>query len=210
MTPVIRFDPVARLRSCANSIFCICEKLPAWRSWLSARSLPRPGCGKRPAPAPPPPTIADLKFPVVLIQDGLLVLPRASPDELLRLHSNYLNMNIQVGKTLIDSDFRIYKVLNLRSTRSGLGQMMKPVSITPIAFELSVKGRGLEQTRAAIVACQFLGDTGEDTRRKRAAVARETTLAGMIQAIQPDEPDTQPAPGGDDAAAVGNDAPTAR
>jgi hypothetical protein len=143
------------------------------------------GCGKPAVVKPAPqPTVADLKFPVVLIQDGMAVLPRSSADELLQLHSNYLNINGEVGKTLIDSDFNIYTVLHLRSTQSGLSQMMHPVGITPVTFELAARGDGLEAARSAIAACTYLGGNEDQVARKRTAVNAETTLAGMIKVLQ--------------------------
>ena len=136
-----------------------------------------------------PLTVDDLKFPVVVIHDGVRLFIRHNADELQHLNVG-MAMKFDEWPTLIDSDFRIFSMEKLRSTKGGLWLMANPTGVTPISFELTpqVQG-GLARARQLIIDCRYLGG---DEERKRTSVAGQTTLAGIIEALEQRPPASRP------------------
>src|SRR5688572_17660783 len=130
-------------------------------TWVLSAFVSCLGCGRKDAPAAPQPpakaSIADLTFPVVWVFGDTSVMPVEDAAGLGSLHSNYLNINPERPKHLIDSSLRIFKAENLRSTRSGLGQTLNPSGSTPVAFELVAGEQGIEPVRRMIAAVRYLG-----------------------------------------------------
>lgn len=138
---------------------------------------------------PRPPVVGDLKFPVVVIHDGARVLVRHNADELHRLNVG-MAMKFDGWPTLIDSDWQIYSMEKLRSTKSGLWLMANPTGITPISFELTRQAEGgVARARQLIIGCRHLGG---DEESKRTALAARTTLAGMIEVLEQNQASSRP------------------
>ena len=128
----------------------------------------------------PPPTVADLKFPVIVIHDGARFFIHRNADELHRLNVG-MAMAYEHWPTLIDSDLRIYSMEKLRSTKGGLWLMANPTGVTPTSFELTRQPEsGPDRARRLIINCKHLGG---DDEQKRKAIATQTSLAGMIEVL---------------------------
>src|SRR5688572_29571380 len=110
------------------------------------------GCEHKSAP-PAPPKIADLKFPVMVIHNNTSIKIEENADELQQMHVNYASAP-KTWPMLIDSEFNIYTMENLRSTKSGLWLMANPSGITPVAFDLKrAPESGLKPALDLIVQC---------------------------------------------------------
>ena len=141
------------------------------------------GCRSKP---PPPPTIADLHFPVVVIFGTTSVVKFASAADLGTMVIASLNA-VTGPPPLIDSSFANYTLEKLGSTHNGLWLMAHPTGSTPVTFELKRSPKsGIETARELIRARLDDQTWRDDLEEKRRALAAEQTLAGMFAIVRPD------------------------
>ena len=89
------------------------------------------GCGpKKPA------TVADLHFPVAVLHPGSSTVLYHTAADLNAMHVNHLILGTDGPAVLIDSEFVIFIMENLRSTHGGLWLMTHPSGVTSVTFEL--------------------------------------------------------------------------
>ena len=139
------------------------------------------GCRARPLP---PPTVADLRFPVVVIYGKSSVVLFKDAADLGTMGISHLN-NVTGPPPLIDSSFAVYRLAGLASTHGGLWLMAHPTGSTPVKFELqrapasSIEvARGLLRQRLAEQAWRT------DLEVKRRQLDAEQTLEGMLGIVQ--------------------------
>ena len=143
------------------------------------------GCSPKPVPKPqPPPTVADLHFPVVVLFPSTTSLLYKNAADLGVMHMN-LVMNYSGLPVLIDSDFNIYTMVKLSSTHGGLWLMAHPSGTTEVKFELERAPKSglqaaLEATRAQLDAQTWR----HDLEKRRKKLASQTTLPGMQKIVE--------------------------
>ncbi len=139
------------------------------------------GCRSKPAP---PPSVADLHFPVVVLYGKYNVVSFPDPESLGTTTIGNLNA-VTEPPPLIDSAFNIYIQQELGSTHNWLWLMINPVGSTPVKFRLERAPKsGLELTREYFLARLDQQTWHDDLPKRRAALARETTLSGMIAVLK--------------------------
>lgn len=135
------------------------------------------------APKPVAPKVAELHFPVaVLFSTSSSVLYENAAD-LGVMHVNLVNGSTD-APTLIDSDFNLYTMENLRSTHGGLWLMAHPSDNTEVAFELKATSKSRMQAALAAMRVQLDKQTWRtDLEEKRSTLSAQKTLAGMIDTL---------------------------
>jgi len=139
------------------------------------------GCHSKLAP---PPAVADLRFPVVVIygKSSTVLFPDAKSLDTARI----ADLNAVVGPPpLIDSDFHIYTLRELGSTHGSLWLMAHPTGSTPVSFKLERASKsGIETARELIRARLDEQTWRGDLAQSREALAGEQTLAGMAAVVE--------------------------
>ncbi len=137
------------------------------------------GCRAKPLP---PPTVADLHFPVVVIFGTTSVVKFADADDLGTMKISSLNA-VTGPPPLIDSSFAIYTLEKLGSTHNWLWLMINPTGSTPVKFELARAPKsGIEVARELMQARLNDQRWRDDLDKARRALAAEQTLAGIFSA----------------------------
>jgi hypothetical protein len=155
-----------------------------WLSLLVSGTVWLIGCDRKaPRPAPKPAAIsADaVVFPAMWVFGDTSVMPLENAGQLNTLHVNYVNR--EETRRLVDSALKVYRVSNLRSTKSGAWQMANPSGTTPIAFDLEIEAEGIDAVRKAVAECKYLASDSDAARER---IRNATTLQEMIDAIQAD------------------------
>lgn len=131
-----------------------------------------------------PPTVADLKFPVAVnYQRGGVVLFSDVAD--LGTMSLGQLQAVSGPPPLIDANFTIYTLKDLRSTHGSLWLMAHPTGLTPVTFTLEHAPKsGIEATRALMRERLDEQTWRDDLEQKRQALANERTLAGMVEIVR--------------------------
>jgi hypothetical protein len=134
----------------------------------------------------PAPRMETLQFPVVILFGNSSVLSCARPDDLKKMHTNYLTLNDQTPR-LIDSSFNIFTMENLRSVRGGLWLMAHPSGITEVTFDLKGQKSGRAEAQR-LFAEQLRKQTWRDDQASRLeTLNRSQSLREMEQAISPND-----------------------
>jgi hypothetical protein len=142
------------------------------------------GCTKKPSP---PPKIADLHFPVAVLYSNSSTVSYKDAADLGVMHMNLIIMTDQ-RPALIDSNFEIYTLDHLRSTHGGLWLMAHPSGTTEVEFTLTRAAKtGLEAARNAMRAQLDMQTWRDDLEKRRAALAKQTTLNGMLDVLRSDD-----------------------
>jgi hypothetical protein len=152
-----------------------------WLSLLASGAMWLIGC-KRKASSPPKPVsvpVDSLAFPAMWVFGDSLVKPIENAGQLKTLHLNYIMR--EDSPFLVDSSLKVYRVSNLRSTKSGAWQMLNPNAAPTIAFELTVEAGGIDAVRKLVLACKYLGSDTDAARRK---IEKASTLSEIIDAVQ--------------------------
>jgi len=139
----------------------------------------------------PAPTLADLKYPVIVVPpDNQAPYIRTSADELQRgaLNSNSCPANETV---VIDSDFNIYQEQNVKCNQSDLSISLRYLVRPGSQLTYSVclkrdKQKGCAAAVELISCCDSLGGDINDHDRRRCEIERQTTLQGIIAVLQSD------------------------
>ncbi len=153
---------------------------------LSALFATLTGCSPKPAPLPPP-TVADLHFPVVVLFPTAACLLYKDAASLGVMHMNLL-MDYSRVPVLIDSEFNICTMEKLGSTHGGLWLMAHPSGTTEVTFELKRASKsGLEAAREAVGAQLDIQTWRHDIPERHKKLATQTTLAGMLKIVETDE-----------------------
>ncbi len=143
------------------------------------------GCDRTPVAEPPAPV---LRFPVLLVWPGQSVMIRSEEDDLKSMHINYLTGE-RPQPVLLDSDLKIYDMLNLKTTKSGIGLMLNPSGSVPIEFKLQPHlTNGLDTARTLVSGCKWLGGDPDEAEAKRTKLNQATTVAAMIEILQGESP----------------------
>ena len=149
------------------------------------------GCSRKPAPPPqpavPPPTVADLHFPVAVLYPRSLSLLFKDANDLGVMYVQVV-INLDDAPTLIDSDFHIYTMQKLRSTHGGLWLMAHPSGGTEVSFELQRAPQSGLQAALDAMSTQLGKETwldADELDKKRAKLARQKTLTGMMGIVKP-------------------------
>ena len=133
----------------------------------------------------PAPKIENLRFPVVILFGNASIRLCQGPSELTRMHSNYLTLNNQ-DPVLIDSEFKIYSLDNLRSVHGGLWLMANPSGATDVTFELKAKGSGRERARE-LFGLQLKKQTWrDDIDASLKTLSGSGILLEMVKVLQPE------------------------
>lgn len=139
----------------------------------------------------PAPTLADLRYPVIVIPpDNQAPYIRTSADDLRKgpLNSNHCPVN---ETTIIDSDFKIYLEQNVKCNQSELSMSLRHL-VRPgseLTFTLRLKRdrqKGCSAAIELISCCESLGGDINDHDRKRCEIERQTTLGGIIAILESD------------------------
>ena len=156
------------------------HRLMKWTALLALFT----GCRAKP---PAPPTVADLKFPVVVVIFGKSSAVEFKDAAALGTMTMG-NLNAITGPPpLIDSSFAIYTLTKLRSTHNGLWLMANPTGSTPVTFTLERAPKsGIEVARALMRERLDEQTWRTDLDEKRRALATEQTLAGMLAIVRPE------------------------
>jgi hypothetical protein len=132
----------------------------------------------------PPPRMQNLQFPIIVLFGNSSVLRCSGPDELKKMHTNYLTLNNQVPR-LIDSGFNIFSMEKLRSVHGGLWLMANPSGMTEVTFELKPQKSGRAEAQR-LFAEQLRKQTWRDDQASRLeALSRSQSLLQMEEAISP-------------------------
>lgn len=134
--------------------------------------------------ATPAPTVAELKFPVLLVTENVSLKACPAEEDLTRLHSNYLDLSQGERRFVIDSDFRICQVLNLRSTRSPYLRMLTGPGTVAVQFEMEETAGGLEAARKMVLGCKYLSIDSDKADQARQAIAQATSVSEMLVALE--------------------------
>lgn len=138
------------------------------------------GCRAKPLP---PPTVADLHFPVAVnYQRGSVVLFRDATS----LHTMSIGQLNAVTEPppLIDSKFAIYTLEKLGSTHNFLWLMINPTGSTPVKFELKRAPKsGIEAARAVFRSRLDEQHWRDNMEEKRRELDKELTLTGMVELV---------------------------
>lgn len=141
------------------------------------------GCRSQP---PPPPTVAELHFPVVVDFGTAGLRQSANADELSTMRLGYL-YGRDGAPPLIDSAFSIYTLEKISSGHGGLWHMANPNATMKVTFELARAPKsGIEAAREIFRARLDSQTWRRDLEEKRRALAAENTLTGMFSILQPD------------------------
>ena len=139
------------------------------------------GCRVQP---PPPPSIADLHFPVAVIFGNASVVLFKDAGDLGIMQIGNLN-TVTGPPSLIDSTFAIYSMVKLGSTHNGLWLMAHPTGPTPVTFELERASKtGIEAARELMKLRLDEQTWRTDIEQKRRALTAEQTLPGMVTIVQ--------------------------
>lgn len=134
-----------------------------------------------------PATIADLKFPVLVLRPGKaeLIVDLGSdggtpPEE-------FSQRPIE-GSIVIDSDFRMYTQRNVRCRQGEITMIFRALLARPgpLTYRFTLKRRwrsGLRPAQRQLLRCASYGGTAEDDSRKRRELASQTTMAGIIAVL---------------------------
>ncbi len=114
--------------------------------------------------SPKPPSIADLRFPVLVMHHVGARSVEVNAESLQTMRVP-LAMQADPPPVLIDSDLKIYRMNKVQSTHGGLWMMANPNALTPITFTLEAAGAGKAAARQAIVG--LLGVEFSDADEKR-------------------------------------------
>jgi hypothetical protein len=138
------------------------------------------GCG-----SPPKPVVSDLRFPVLVIFPGA---GHESFNDATSLHDMSMQRVLMHKDVplLIDSDFRIFHLTDLKSTKSGLSIMVSGgVGRTPVSFTLtSTSDAGIAAARAVVQRHSSGFQEGSDAERRRERLAKAETIPELIEAIR--------------------------
>jgi hypothetical protein len=139
------------------------------------------GCRSSP---PPPPTVADLHFPVVVLFGNASV--GTYPDVAALGTMLIAHLNAVTGPPpLIDSQLAIYRLDQLGSTHNGLWLMAHPTGSTTVHFELRrTPQSGPEAARDLLRACLDAQTWRHDLEQRRRDLATQQTLPGMLAIVQ--------------------------
>lgn len=139
------------------------------------------GCRAKPLP---PPSVADLKFPVAVNYQRAAVVLFTDATDLGTMSLGQMN-GISGPPPLIDSSFAIYTLKDLRSTHGSLWLMANPTGFTPVTFTLERAPKsGIEAVREIIRGRLDEQTWRDDLPAKRNALAAEQTLAGMVALLR--------------------------
>jgi hypothetical protein len=149
--------------------------------WLLLLSVLFAGCHASP---PPPPSIADLHFPVVILFGDTAT--GSYPDATALGTMQIGQLNALIGPPpLIDSRFTIYRLSKLASTHNGLWLMAHPTGATPVTFTLERDTQsGIETARTLFLHRLEAQTWRTDLDERRRALASEQTLTGMLAIVQ--------------------------
>ena len=134
-----------------------------------------------------PPAVEGLHFPVaVLYSNTALSVFKDAGD--LKMMNTQLVINSDTPPVLIDSAFTIYSLDKLRSIHGGLWLMANPVGLTGVTFDLTkAPTSGLDAARATMRTQLDKETWRDDLDRRRAHLAKATTLGKMVSLVQPEE-----------------------
>ena len=138
------------------------------------------GCRAKPQP---PPTVADLHFPVVVLFENAPATIFQNAADLGTMRIGYLHA-LKGPPPLIDSSFHIYTLSGLASTHGGLWLLANPTGVTPVTFQLEPSPKsGLAAARELMRSRLEAQTWRRDLDQKRAALATQQTLAGLIATV---------------------------
>jgi hypothetical protein len=136
----------------------------------------------------PPPSVGDLRFPVVVIYGTSSAVLFQNPQALSSARIADLNA-VTEPPPLIDSDFKIHILQGLSSTHSSLWLMAHPTGSTPVRFRLErATDSGIEAARALMKSRLDVQTWRNDLHKQREAIDRATTLDEMFSIISPESP----------------------
>lgn len=139
------------------------------------------GCRGRSAP---PPTVEDLRFPVVVIygKSSAVLFQDATALGTARI----ADLNAVEGPPpLIDSDFNVYTLRELSSTHDSPWLMAHPTGSTPVTFRLERAEKSGVETARELMRARLDEQTWRgDLAERRDALANEQTLPGMIFIVE--------------------------
>jgi hypothetical protein len=149
--------------------------------WTAVIAL-LPGCRAK----APPPSVADLHFPVAVIFGKAGVVMFKDAQDLGTMRIGHLNGVIS-PPPLIDSHFSIYTLAKLGSTHGGLWLMAHPTGFTPVTFELERAPKsGIEAARELIRSQLDAQTWRQDLEYQRGVLAAQQTLSAMVATLRPD------------------------
>ena len=143
-----------------------------------------------------PATVADLKFPVIVVEEG----------ESARVEVDAAGMQKMSGKRqpaegafVIDSDLKMYTQENVKCTTNSIGWLAHYAVGWRLTYEFDLKRckeSGLEAAKAKVLSCRYSHREVPD--EMRAQIRKQTTLAGIVSLLntlapQPGIAETQPA-----------------
>jgi len=131
-------------------------------------------------------TTKDLQFPIIVLFGNSSILRCFGPEELKKMHSNYLTLNSQPPQ-LIDSGFNIFTMENLRSVHNGLWLMANPSGNTGVTFELKPEKSGRAEAQR-LLAKQLRKQSWRDDQATRLeSLGRTRTLLEMERIVRPND-----------------------
>jgi hypothetical protein len=132
----------------------------------------------------PPPAVAELRFPVVVIYGKSSAV--LFPDSAALGSASIASLNATTGPPpLIDSDFKIYTLRDFGSTHSGLWLMANPTGSSPVTFKLErARQSGIATARKLIQTRLDAQTWRDDLLERRKALSQEQTLAGMMAIVE--------------------------
>lgn len=139
----------------------------------------------RAAAAARAPTVETLRYPAVLIWNGVSLQVIDSAADLEQMHTNRV-LHRDEDPVLLDAVFRAFTLKGLKMRESGLTTMVtgpgvKPVEFTLEAADLPVKS---QTARDLILGCKYLDPDPEKDAAIRQRIARTETLENMIAELR--------------------------
>lgn len=133
---------------------------------------------------PPPLALPDLRYPVAVLYGNTSVMTFKDANDLGVMYVNSVLSRSNDSPPLIDSNFVIYSMNGLRSTHSDLWLMANPAGGTSVYFKLEPASKtGIDAARELLRAQLDLQSWREDLEKRRRALAKEKTLAGMVKIL---------------------------
>ncbi len=134
--------------------------------------------------APKPATMADVKFPAVVIFGTTSTAIYRDAADLGEMSIGQLNA-VKGPPPLIDSSFTVYRLDKLGSTHGGLWLMAHPTGTTPVTFELARADKtGIDAARVLLRARLDEQTWRDDLDAARQVIATSQDLAAMFAAVK--------------------------
>jgi hypothetical protein len=136
-----------------------------------------------------PATVSDLVFPAVVISpDNAWAFVASGPGELETFSRRSSRQPVE-GSTIIDAEFNAYVQRNVQSKQPGefvqIFRLLVPGE-RPVGYTFDLKRAGkidFIAARERLMQCASYG--GDDDEQQRQELARQSTLAGLIEVLQP-------------------------